>query len=60
VESARLDDFKRNPQPFIKLAAEAINRAKRMALVDGINTSAWGMSNITRNDFSKPRSYPAI
>ena len=36
VESARLDDFKRNPQQFIELAAEIINRTKRMALVDGI------------------------
>jgi len=34
--SDRLDDFKRNPQQFIELAAEAINRAKRLALVDGI------------------------
>jgi type III restriction enzyme len=34
--SDRLEDFKRNPQQFIELAAEAINRAKRMALVDGI------------------------
>ncbi len=36
VESVRLDDFKRNPQQFIELAAEIINRAKRLALVDGI------------------------
>jgi type III restriction enzyme len=36
VESDRLDDFKRNPQQFIELAAEIINRAKRLALVDGI------------------------
>jgi len=36
VESNRLDDFKRNPQQFIELAAEIISRAKRMALVDGI------------------------
>jgi len=36
VQSARLDDFKRNPQQFIELAAEIINRAKRLALVDGI------------------------
>ncbi len=36
VGSARLDDFKRNPQQFIELAAEIINRAKRLALVDGI------------------------
>jgi type III restriction enzyme len=35
-ESGRLDDFKRNPQQFIELAAEAINRCKRLALVDGI------------------------
>ncbi len=36
VESGRLDDFKRNPQQFIELAAETINRTKRMAIVDGI------------------------
>jgi type III restriction enzyme len=36
VDSRRLDDFKRNPQQFIELAAEIINRTKRMALVDGI------------------------
>jgi type III restriction enzyme len=34
--SGRLDDFKRNPQEFIEIAAEAINRCKRLALVDGI------------------------
>ncbi len=34
--SMRLDDFKRNPQQFIDIAAEAINRTKRLALVDGI------------------------
>ncbi len=36
VDSGRLNDFKRNPQQFIEVAAEIINRAKRMALVDGI------------------------
>ena len=36
LESERLDDFKRNPQRFIELTAEIINRAKRFALVDGI------------------------
>ena len=36
VDSGRLDDFKRNPQQFIDLAAEVINRSKRLALVDGI------------------------
>ena len=34
--SGRLDDFKRNPQQFIELATESVNRAKRLALVDGI------------------------
>lgn len=35
-ESGRLSDFARNPQEFIELAADAINRCKRLALVDGI------------------------
>ena len=34
--SRRLNDFKKNPQEFIDLATEAINRTKRLALVDGI------------------------
>ncbi|MFS4722879.1 restriction endonuclease subunit R, partial [Klebsiella pneumoniae] len=34
--SNRLDDFKRNPQQFIELAAEVINRCKGLALVKGI------------------------
>ncbi|MGD9851066.1 MAG: type III restriction-modification system endonuclease [Nitrospirales bacterium] len=42
VESGRLDDFKRNPQEFIKLAAETINRCKRLALVDGIKYQRLG------------------
>ena len=36
TESGRLNDFKRNPQQFIELTGEIINRQKRMALVDGI------------------------
>ncbi len=36
TESRRLNDFKKNPQEFIDLAAEGINRTKRLALVDGI------------------------
>lgn len=36
IDSGRLDDFKRNPQQFIELTTESINRTKRMALVDGI------------------------
>jgi type III restriction enzyme len=36
VGSRRLEDFKLNPQQFIELATEAINRTKRLAIVDGI------------------------
>lgn len=35
-ESRRLDDFKRNPQRFIEIAAEAINRCKKLVIVNGI------------------------
>ena len=42
VDSGRLDDFKRNPQQFIELAAEVINRCKRLALVDGIKYQRLG------------------
>jgi type III restriction enzyme len=34
--SGRLGDFVRNPQQFIELVGEIVNRAKRLALVDGI------------------------
>ena len=40
--SRRLDDFKRNPQVFIELTAEAINRCKRFAVVDGIKYQRLG------------------
>ena len=43
LESDRLDDFKRNPQQFIELAAEIINRSKRLALVDGIKYQRVGV-----------------
>jgi type III restriction enzyme len=36
VGSERLNDFKRHPQQFIELAAEAINRRKCSAVVDSI------------------------
>ncbi len=36
LECGRLDDFRRNPQQFIEQAADAINAARRLALVDGI------------------------
>lgn len=42
IDSGRLDDFKRNPQQFIELAAEAINRCKRLAVVDGIKYQRLG------------------
>ncbi|MDI9712683.1 hypothetical protein QM261_19370, partial [Acinetobacter baumannii] len=36
ADSGRLDDFRVNPQQFIAVAADAINRCKRLALVAGI------------------------
>ncbi|WP_338815960.1 DEAD/DEAH box helicase family protein [Enterobacter hormaechei] len=44
--SGRLDDFKRNPQQFIELAAEIINRCKRLALVDGIKYRMLGEQHV--------------
>lgn len=41
-DSGRLADFKRNPQQFIDLAAQAINRCKRLALVDGVKYQRLG------------------
>ncbi len=41
-ESGRLDDFKRNPQQFIELAAQVINRCKQRVLVDGIRYQRLG------------------
>ena len=40
--SRRLNDFRRNPQQFIELAAQAINHCKRQALVDGIKYERLG------------------
>ncbi|MFC2056849.1 type III restriction-modification system endonuclease [Chloroflexota bacterium] len=42
TESGRLDDFKSNPQQFIELVSESINRAKRLAIVDGIKYQRLG------------------
>ncbi len=36
TECGRLTDFKRNPQSFIEMAGEVINRTKRLALVNGV------------------------
>ena len=41
-ESRRLVDFKRNPQQFIELADQAINRCKQQALVNGIKYQRLG------------------
>lgn len=42
TESGRLGDFKRNPQQFIEIAAHAINKATRLAIVDGIKYQRLG------------------
>ena len=41
-DSRRLQDFLRNPQQFMDYCSEAINRTKRMALVDGIRYTQIG------------------
>jgi type III restriction enzyme len=42
AESGRLKDFTRNPQEFIEITADAISRAKRLAIVDGIKYQRLG------------------
>jgi type III restriction enzyme len=56
TESGRLDDFKRNPQQFIELAADAINRCKRWPWSTASSTSAWATSTSTPRSCSRPRS----
>jgi len=46
MRSGRLGDFKRNPQQFIELTAESINRCKRLALVDGIKYKKLGDQHV--------------
>lgn len=41
-DSRRLQDFTRNPQQFMDYCSEAINRTKRLALVDGIRYTKIG------------------
>lgn len=36
IDSGRLDDFRHNPQQFLDFATIALNRAKSLAIVDGI------------------------
>jgi hypothetical protein len=54
--SGRLDDFKRNPQQFIELATESINRKKRLALVDGIRYTVSATTNTTPRSFSSRKN----
>lgn len=42
TDSGRLSEFKRNPQAFIEFASEAVNRCKRLAVVDGIRYQRLG------------------
>ncbi|MBX9681681.1 MAG: DEAD/DEAH box helicase family protein [Gemmataceae bacterium] len=42
TQSGRLDDFRRNPQQFIDVSGDAINRTKRMVIVDGIKYQRLG------------------
>ncbi|MCU7839418.1 MAG: DEAD/DEAH box helicase family protein [Candidatus Thiodiazotropha sp. (ex Troendleina suluensis)] len=42
IDSRRLQDFTRNPQQFMDYCSEAINRTKRLALVDGIKYTKVG------------------
>ncbi|MBI4331018.1 MAG: DEAD/DEAH box helicase family protein [Chloroflexi bacterium] len=42
THSGRLNDFKSNPQQFIDMASESVNRTKRLALVDGIKYQRLG------------------
>ena len=42
VGSGRLDEFRRNPQHFIEIAAQQINLCKRRVLVDGIRYQRLG------------------
>lgn len=46
IGSDRLDDFKRNPQQFVELTAEIINRCKGLALVDGIKYQKLGAQHV--------------
>lgn len=51
--SRRLNDFKKNPQEFIELATEAINRTKRLALVDGIRYQRIGKDHYYAQELFK-------
>ena len=42
TDSGRLEDFEDNPAKFIEMAAEVINRCKRLALVEGVKYQRLG------------------
>ena len=42
LECGRLEDFKRNPQRFMELAAQILDRCKQRAVVDGIRYQRLG------------------
>ena len=46
IDSGRLHDFRRNPQSFIEMAANLINRTKRLVLVDGIKYKRLGDTEV--------------
>ncbi|AOK28281.1 MULTISPECIES: type III restriction-modification system endonuclease [Burkholderia] len=46
IESGRLDEFPRNPQRFIELVADTLERCKRDALVDGIEYKLLGERHV--------------
>ena len=50
-ESGRLGDFKRNPQQFIELAAQAISRCKQQVLVNGIKYQRIGDESYYAQEF---------
>lgn len=56
IECGRLNDFRRNPQSFIEIVGEVINRTKRLALVDGIKYEKSARRAITPRSFSKRKS----
>lgn len=44
LESGRVADFRRNPQEFIDLTTDVMNRCKQLAIVDGIRYQRIGTS----------------
>ena len=55
IGSRRLPDFRRNPQSFIEMAADLINRTKRLVLVDGIKYKRLGDTDIYAQELFQQR-----